>query len=645
MRDILEDLFGNEPLDPIESARRNMRPNLRKRFYQNAAVGEGAPYPILLDGRAVKTPAGSALAVPARALGASDRRRVGTRKASASIPPPCRSRGSPTRSSTASRRTPSRSRRRSRNISAPICSAIAPMRPRGWCRCRRSIGIPILAWARETLGARFVLSEGVMFVAQPESAVAAARAAIPSDPWRLGAVNVITTLTGSALIALAVAHGQLGVDDAWTAAHVDEDWNMKFWGRDELALQRRATRFADMQAAGTVSGAGLIHGFRSVNERFTLRPIPGGTVHREGIAPWTPFICPMPSRSRPRSERRARRCRPGQVVQALVLELIESDVFRLQLPQAVVDVRSDVPLTPGSTITLARQGHGRRTRGSRSIPTSVRRSAAPAPRSEHAAPSLAGKQPIGEAVIIGRTPAAPQCGRAEDRRRSPAVARCAIDRVPRASRRRRRSRSCAAHHHAAAGARRSGPRRGAAAERPRAAARRCRAGRAGAAPGAVPAPVRAAAEQVLALRVPLDANLTGADLKQAFVRSGVLFEPRLAAERRALPASTAPTVCTADVDAPRPRRPQGRADRLPPGAEGLGERDRAGSPAIAPPASPAPASAPAQAEPARPRACRNASTIRHLASALAGAADELLPPRRRSRPSRRPVSPRASRPR
>ena len=44
---------------------------------------------------------------------------------------------------------------------------------------------------------------------------------------------------------------------------------------------------------------------------------------------------------------------PGQIVQALVLELIESDVFRLQLPQAVVDVRSSVALTPGSTVTLA----------------------------------------------------------------------------------------------------------------------------------------------------------------------------------------------------------------------------------------------------------------------------------------------------
>jgi chaperone required for assembly of F1-ATPase len=63
---------------------------------------------------------------------------------------------------------------------------------------------------------------------------------------------VITTLTGSALIALAVAADRLGVDEAWAAAHVDEDWNMDFWGRDELAMQRRAARFADMQAAAAV---------------------------------------------------------------------------------------------------------------------------------------------------------------------------------------------------------------------------------------------------------------------------------------------------------------------------------------------------------------------------------------------------------
>jgi chaperone required for assembly of F1-ATPase len=92
-----------------------------------------------------------------------------------------------------------------------------------------------------------------MFVQQPDEAVAAARAVISTDdPWRLGALHAITTLTGSALIALALAGGELSVEDAWTAAHVDEDWNMDLWGRDELVLRRRAFRFAEMQAAAAV---------------------------------------------------------------------------------------------------------------------------------------------------------------------------------------------------------------------------------------------------------------------------------------------------------------------------------------------------------------------------------------------------------
>src|SRR5208337_534808 len=62
---------------------------------------------------------------------------------------------------------------------------------------------PILARARQALGARFVLAQGVVHVAQPEQAIAAMRATIPSEPWRLGAVSAITTLTRSAVLALA----------------------------------------------------------------------------------------------------------------------------------------------------------------------------------------------------------------------------------------------------------------------------------------------------------------------------------------------------------------------------------------------------------------------------------------------------------
>ena len=251
MRDILDDLFGNQPIDPTESARRGLRTQLRKRFYQRATVGEGPSYPVLLDGRAVKTPAGGTLAAPSRPLAqaiAAEWDAQGERIDPATMP--------------------------LTRLANTIVDGVAPDpgpvadevvkylgsdlvcyradTPEGLVRLQGRSWDPILMWAREELGARLVLTEGVVFVEQPEHAVAAARKAIPSDPWRLGAVSLITTLTGSALLALAVAAKRLSVEEAWAAAHVDEDWNMDFWGHDELAMQRRAIRFVDMQAAGTV---------------------------------------------------------------------------------------------------------------------------------------------------------------------------------------------------------------------------------------------------------------------------------------------------------------------------------------------------------------------------------------------------------
>jgi chaperone required for assembly of F1-ATPase len=109
-----------------------------------------------------------------------------------------------------------------------------------------------VAWARDDLGARFILAEGVVFAPQPEEAIQAARRAIPANPWALGAVHSVMTLTGSALLALALAAGRLDVEGAWAAAHVDEDWNLSRWGQDEVAAARRAHRYEEMKAAAQV---------------------------------------------------------------------------------------------------------------------------------------------------------------------------------------------------------------------------------------------------------------------------------------------------------------------------------------------------------------------------------------------------------
>jgi chaperone required for assembly of F1-ATPase len=112
---------------------------------------------------------------------------------------------------------------------------------------------PLVAWARENFGARLAATAGVMHVSQPEEALAALRTALARlDAWRLAALHAMTTLTGSAVIALAVLEGRLGVGAAWEAAHVDEDWNIRQWGEDAEAMRRRARRFDEMKAAARV---------------------------------------------------------------------------------------------------------------------------------------------------------------------------------------------------------------------------------------------------------------------------------------------------------------------------------------------------------------------------------------------------------
>jgi len=87
-----------------------------------------------------------------------------------------------------------------------------------------------------------------MHVRQPDAAIAAARGALPGDPWMIAALHVITGLTGSALLALALFHGVINPDQVWAAAHVDEDWNVEKWGVDDEVAARKAAKLVDFNA-------------------------------------------------------------------------------------------------------------------------------------------------------------------------------------------------------------------------------------------------------------------------------------------------------------------------------------------------------------------------------------------------------------
>lgn len=112
---------------------------------------------------------------------------------------------------------------------------------------------PLVDWAAGELGVSFVRTAGLMPVAQlPAVPAAIITALVPLDPLRLAAVHVLTTLTGSAILALAVLRNRLSLDDAWRLAHLDEDFQISRWGSDAEAAARRAARFVTARAAATM---------------------------------------------------------------------------------------------------------------------------------------------------------------------------------------------------------------------------------------------------------------------------------------------------------------------------------------------------------------------------------------------------------
>lgn len=261
MRDLLNDLeSGKTPaeLDPIRRAQSTIRKPLPKRFYNEVSLSadEEGGFSVKLDGKLVRTPGASAVVLPNEAaalLVAAEYEAQGEHIDPATMPV-------------------------TRLVNTAIdgvavhCQAVLEDVLRystGDLLCYRAASPerlvalqaeawdPVLDWAQEHMGAHFVLAEGVIHVEQPREAIAAVSAYLrqKNDPFRLAALHIMTTLTGSALLALAVEAGALDPLAAWNAAHVDEDWNISLWGEDGEAAQRRAFRERDMMAAAKLLAA------------------------------------------------------------------------------------------------------------------------------------------------------------------------------------------------------------------------------------------------------------------------------------------------------------------------------------------------------------------------------------------------------
>ncbi|WP_025030956.1 ATP12 family chaperone protein [Nitratireductor aquibiodomus] len=261
MRDLLNDLeSGKTPaeLDPIRRAQSAIRKPLPKRFYKDVSVTpeEDGGFAVRLDGKPVRTPGASAVRLPNEAtalLVAGEYQAQGEHIDPASMPV---TRLVNTAIDGVAVHAQAVLEDVLRYATGDLVCYRAPS-PERLVALQAEAWDPVLDWAQQHMGAHFVLAEGVIHVEQPREAIAAVSAYLrqKNEPYRLACLHVMTTLMGSALLALAVEAKALEPQAAWKAAHVDEDWNISLWGEDSEAAQRRSARERDMMSAATLLSA------------------------------------------------------------------------------------------------------------------------------------------------------------------------------------------------------------------------------------------------------------------------------------------------------------------------------------------------------------------------------------------------------
>ncbi|PZO75636.1 MAG: ATPase [Mesorhizobium amorphae] len=260
MRDIISDLengiFLSDP-DPVRRAQIQMRAPLPKRFYEKASVmpAEGG-FGVALDGKLARTPGRMPVILPTQKAAqlVADEFEAQTAEIVPVTMPVLRL------VNTALDGVAQNPQAVADDVAQFAGSDLLCYRAEGpeALQARQSAAWdPVLDWAERRLGARFLLAEGIMPVTQPPRAIDAVRAHLADrlEPQRLAAIHLLTTLMGSALLALAVEDRALSPDEAWAAAHVDENWNAEQWGHDSEALARFHARERDMRAAAALLGA------------------------------------------------------------------------------------------------------------------------------------------------------------------------------------------------------------------------------------------------------------------------------------------------------------------------------------------------------------------------------------------------------
>jgi chaperone required for assembly of F1-ATPase len=236
-------VIGDTPETADERMRRIITsPIVRKlprKFYTAVSVSDANG--ILLDGRVVKTPMKNALVLPNRALAEA----VAAEWASqVKVIDPELMPIAKLANTALDRATAERAHVLGEIVDYAGSDLVCYWadRPPELVQLQRKHWRPVLDWANATLPAQFRQASSITHIAQDDASLAAVRKrAEDLDHWQITGVYILMTLLGSSLLALQL---QAGADPehVWTAAHVDEDYQISQWGDDAEAVARRKKR-------------------------------------------------------------------------------------------------------------------------------------------------------------------------------------------------------------------------------------------------------------------------------------------------------------------------------------------------------------------------------------------------------------------
>ena len=220
-----------------------------KRFYRQVAVAARADgFAVLLDDRPVKTPMRRELRLPTAALAEAvaeewraqaDKIVPGTMKLT-KLAYTAIDRVAPLRADVVEQIV-------AFGRTDLLCYRAAS--PSDLAERQNSVWGPVLDWAKTRFGFALQSGEGICFIEQPPETLAALSAHVSAqDDFRLAGLHNAATLTGSVILALAIAEGVLDTEAAFAAAEVDTAYQAEIWGEDREAKERAERRRDELVA-------------------------------------------------------------------------------------------------------------------------------------------------------------------------------------------------------------------------------------------------------------------------------------------------------------------------------------------------------------------------------------------------------------